>query len=668
MSVTQHLLRFAVALVLPILIAVGIGLWRYADQESHRYTDQVRGHAIDLAARLDRELLALQAGLAAAADAGGDGLPPHRLVDRDGHPLAGAALAPAMAAAGRAAVAGERFVVSDLYRSEDGMQVAVAAPRRVDRHVVGAIVAAVPVDRFRSLIVAGGLPEGWAGAFVDGNGIIVARLTRHAEFAGQPATAAFRAAASGDTGNWEGVSQDHVAILGGFARSAVAGWYAATGVPKRIVFGPLRRSLLLLATFGTAALALAGGLAVIVARRIARPIEALADAARDLEANRFTGLAPTGVGEVDQVGSALAFAHQGIAAREAERAMLRQTEERLRLAQDAARIGIHDYDVASGQIRWDARTRALWSVGADVEIDYRLFRDSLHPDDRAAVEAAVARALDPASDGAYATEYRVIGIDDRVERWIAATGQVHRHDGQAVRLVGTVADISAEKAAAERERLLASEVEHRARNVLAIARSLIRQTPFEDHRQFVQAVEGRLAALDRVQSLLSRAHWIRADLRTLVAAELAAHGDRVSLDGPAVALSAATTQPLAMAIHELATNAAKYGALAAAAGRLTVTWARRADRSLLLTWQEAGGRPPAGGDGGMAPASAGGFGGKLIDLTIGRQLRGSITRVWSEDGLAVSIRLPEGWEATAGEADPPPADGGSATDGERRHG
>jgi len=134
--------------------------------------------------------------------------------------------------------------------------------------------------------------------------------------------------------------------------------------------------------------------------------------------------------------------------KQAEQA-LRRSEERLRLAKAAAELGIHDYQVATGTIRWDPRTREIWGVGPDEPITYDLWLSGIHPDDRESTEAAVNRGTEPGGDGVYFAEYRVVNRRDGSIRWIEATGQTAFVDGKPVRLVGTVQDITAEKRAQE---------------------------------------------------------------------------------------------------------------------------------------------------------------------------------------------------------------------------
>lgn len=120
-------------------------------------------------------------------------------------------------------------------------------------------------------------------------------------------------------------------------------------------------------------------------------------------------------------------------------------EERLRIAKDAAGLGIHEFRPQTGEILWDERVRELWGIGPDEPVTYELFMSGLHPDDRTTTQAAVEAALDPGGPGVYRAQYRVIAQADGATRWIQATGYVTFEDGRAVRLVGTVMDISETK-------------------------------------------------------------------------------------------------------------------------------------------------------------------------------------------------------------------------------
>jgi PAS domain S-box-containing protein len=207
-------------------------------------------------------------------------------------------------------------------------------------------------------------------------------------------------------------------------------------------------------------------------------------------------------------------------------------------------------------------------------------------------------------------------------------------------------DISARKATEARQGILVREVDHRAKNILAVVQSVLRLTPRDQPGAFA-AAETRIAGLARVHSLLAEGGWSGADLRAVVERELAAYsavrGDRepspaVSIDGPQVALAPTSVQPLAMVLHELATNAAKHGALSARGGQVEVRWTvgrRKGEDGLLrLRWAEAGGPPVAG------PPARRGFGTRVVEATVRGQLGGSVERRWGPGGLVVEVAVP----------------------------
>jgi PAS domain S-box-containing protein len=210
-------------------------------------------------------------------------------------------------------------------------------------------------------------------------------------------------------------------------------------------------------------------------------------------------------------------------------------------------------------------------------------------------------------------------------------------------------DITGRKAAEERQTLLSREVDHRAKNALAVVQAALRLTSAPDLPGYVRAIEGRVAALARAQTLLADDRWAGADLHTLLRGELAAfvEGDtpRVELRGPPVALPAGAAQPFAMAVHELATNAVKYGALSTPPGRVTVRWDLDGapDATLRLRWSETGG-PPVRGE-----PSRSGFGTRLLKGTVGHQLGGVVSKSWQASGLVCDIVLPLGRARTAAE-------------------
>ena len=200
---------------------------------------------------------------------------------------------------------------------------------------------------------------------------------------------------------------------------------------------------------------------------------------------------------------------------------------------------------------------------------------------------------------------------------------------------------SALRLAEETERLLIREVDHRAKNVLAVVQSLIRLTPFVSKQQYMADLNGRIHALARAHSLLSSNRWGGVQLETLLREELEPYlgGGHVNLEGPPVMIRAPAAQPLSLILHELATNAAKYGALSRDDGRLEVTWECREGEACEVVWREPGAK--------LAPNASEGFGSRLISSAV-EQLHGRSRRDFDEDGLVFRMSL--GSDAALGAA------------------
>jgi PAS domain S-box-containing protein len=216
--------------------------------------------------------------------------------------------------------------------------------------------------------------------------------------------------------------------------------------------------------------------------------------------------------------------------------------------------------------------------------------------------------------------------------------------GEPESVVLLVQDISEQREAELRRDLLMREVDHRAKNALATARAALRLTRAPTLEAFVQEVDGRIGALAQALVLLSTTQWQGVDLADLLQGELAPflgsagrrNEPRAVLSGPPAFIGAAAVQPLAMAVHELATNATKYGALSAPKGVLTLTWdiIGSPPERLRLDWRERGG-PPV-----QAPPADAGFGTRVLNATLARQLGGTIIQHWEASGLTCEIEVP----------------------------
>ncbi|MCX7365762.1 MAG: response regulator [Alphaproteobacteria bacterium] len=288
---------------------------------------------------------------------------------------------------------------------------------------------------------------------------------------------------------------------------------------------------------------------------------------------------------------------------EAQTERLRQSEERRSIALSAGDMGSWEVDVASGRIDWDEGPYRIFNVDpTSFQPTVDGIEAMMHPDDR---ERSSLASVIASGQTRFQLEFRIVRPSGEV-RWCYGAGIVSRDsDGKASRVTGVTVDMTERKRAEERQVLLAREVDHRAKNTLAVVLSMLRLTKARTMPEFVAAVEGRIHALAVTHNLLSASRWEGANLGQIVEEELAPYQtrrrNRIVTEGPSILLQPATAQAVALALHELATNAAKYGALSSEAGTLQVQWAFT-DNALSLDWRETGG-PPAVAPQALASAS-----------------------------------------------------------------
>jgi PAS domain S-box-containing protein len=320
---------------------------------------------------------------------------------------------------------------------------------------------------------------------------------------------------------------------------------------------------------------------------------------------------------------------------EASTARLLESEQRRSLAIAAGNMGSWDWDWISGDWIWDEGQHRIFGVDPETfVVNLRNVKALLLPDD---VEE-LGKAVECFSNGArtYETEFRVRRPNGEI-RWCIGTAaaSVDGND-RVIRVSGVTIDITERKRAEQRQNLLSREVDHRGKNALALVQSIVRLTRADSIRDYSKAVEGRIAALARVHTILSLSSWEGAELSGLIDAELAPFvtkdARRVAAAGPEVQLEPSTAQTLALALHELATNAAKYGALSSLVGRITLTWKLLHD-SLELEWKEDAGPKVE------APSSRG-FGTRSVIASIETQLGGRAIFDWRPEGLCCQLSVP----------------------------
>jgi len=335
-----------------------------------------------------------------------------------------------------------------------------------------------------------------------------------------------------------------------------------------------------------------------------------------------------------EIGGAVLFSEVKTAEVEAKRA-LKKAEADLRRLTDAVPAIVYSADSGGSVIAVNAR----WTeyTGQTIEaIQARGWDDVVHPADGRRMRAAFEEAL--GDKKAFVFEFRCRRRDGEY-RWFYTVAEPELDDdGHVVGWFGTSTDIHDRKEAEERERLLAREVDHRSKNLLGVVQSVVQLTRAADIAEFKSAVTGRIQALARTHGLLAASRWEGVELGQLVREELAAFkregADRIAIAGPAVRLKPGAAQALALAVHELATNGAKYGALSVDDGRLEVTWRQAGvGDHLQFTWAESGGP-------GVSAPTRRGFGSTLIRSSVERQLNGALELDWTTSGLVCRMSLP----------------------------
>ena len=212
---------------------------------------------------------------------------------------------------------------------------------------------------------------------------------------------------------------------------------------------------------------------------------------------------------------------------------------------------------------------------------------------------------------------------------------VKNAEGKIVGASKIARDITEQKRSQEQIVTLAREAEHRSKNLLATVQATVMLSQSDTPEGLKRAIEGRIAALANVHSLFVQTRWIGADLSTIATQELAPYSEknqrRVRVDGPPILLEPNAAQIIAVTLHELATNAAKYGALSAANGQVELKWSHDSDGQLHLRWTETGGPK-------VQEPMRKGFGGRIIERMIAQQ-SGKTRFDWRAEGLVCEITL-----------------------------
>lgn len=326
---------------------------------------------------------------------------------------------------------------------------------------------------------------------------------------------------------------------------------------------------------------------------------------------------------------------------------LTASEDRLRFILNAAKMGTWTLDINEKRLVSSSRCKENFGRKTDEPFTYDDFEKAVDPLDVEQWKDAIREAVKNRTE--LRVEYR-IRTPDGDRRWIEARGQMMSvGDGASPIMTGITQDITERKEAEEHRRLLARELNHRVKNTLATVQSVFAQSlrSANDLEEAKTIAFGRIQALSTAQDILTQEGWSSADLRTVVAEALEPfNGADVRFGGPRVVLTEQAVSAFSLALHELATNASKYGALSVAGGSVTIHWEieRNGHRTLKFFWSEMGGPE-------VREPEARGFGSKLIEGVLATTLGGRAQMTFRRSGLLFEVEavLPDDADEPVGE-------------------
>ena len=325
----------------------------------------------------------------------------------------------------------------------------------------------------------------------------------------------------------------------------------------------------------------------------------------------------------------------------------KRMEERLReadagreLALDAAHLGRFDHDLVSGRRFYDARALGMLGVTLEEAQDAEAVFARIRPEDRLRVIQAQASARNPERRGPYREVYRVTDAGGR-ERWISGVGRTLFKHGTCVRFMGVLEDVTEAKRTEAHRMLLVNELNHRVKNSLAVTQSLVEASlrGAADVQEARRDVGRRIQALSRAHDLLTAQNWSAADVLQIVDGvldDLSLPRERVDIAGCSILLGPKPALQLSLTLHELATNALKYGALSAQAGRISLAWTlERTDGAdvFAFDWQESGGPR-------VSPPARRGFGSRLVERITAAEFSGKVDLTYAPEGVRWRLRAP----------------------------
>ncbi|MGE0767075.1 MAG: sensor histidine kinase [Hyphomicrobiaceae bacterium] len=496
--------------------------------------------------------------------------------------------------------------------------------------VIGGVAAEMRARLLEWILPNAKLADRWIAAIVDREGRFVARSLSAEQRVGRLASPNLKTAAnaSSRSGMFENVTLEGERVLNSFSRSEVTGWTTVVAVPADLVNAPLWKSALLVGLVGAGALLLTLLASFAYARRISEPVRNIGEMARAFASGKRVQKPYHALAELDEVQQALDTA----AAESAHLAALVVSSGDAIMSMDL-----------NGIIRsWNPSAEVLFGYTSDEIIGKP--KSLLVPPDRHA-EHRQQQALVAAGESLRSETTRLHRDGTPIPVSVDAA-PIRRPDGTIIGTSSIVHDITERIAGEEHLQFLMREIAHRSKNQLAIIQAIASQTARTSgtKQEFLDQFKARLQGLAASHDLLLKQNWQGAPLEDLIRRQIEAFvGDRsnaVRLEGPPAMLTAAAAEAIGLAMHELATNSAKYGALSVPPGKVDVVWrllppdaASEGERMWELSWREQGGPK-------VQEPTVTGFGTQVIKRTAAMAVSGTADLAYSESGLVWRLTFP----------------------------
>jgi PAS domain S-box-containing protein len=525
----------------------------------------------------------------------------------------------------------------------------ISVPVQIDGENRYALIRPVDQGALDSLVGGRRQQPGLHIAISDAGRRIIVRSEREQPFTGNTLLAA-QWNCPGPGGVFEFADAGRRPSLGAYACSNLTGWQTTVWEHKALLEAPVRALWRTLGWLALLAFMLVVGLALWLGRIIAGSVGHAARAATALGEGSPLPASGTPVAEVNTLMAELrgAATRRHAAERDlqasrdqlqASKDQLQASKDQLQLAFDATRLAWWQYDMCRAVFSGDVRFKEIFDLTAD-QISLQDVMKRMHPDDVERFRADRDASLDPASTRPFSHEYRIRRRDGAV-RWVEVYGLAYFEGIAPARRVvsfsGTVQDITDRKEREEKEHLLMREINHRAKNMLSVVDAIAHQTATRSPVDFVERFSERVQALSANQDLLVRNEWKGVEIADLTRAQLAHFADligsRIAVQGPKLRLNPASAQAIGLALHELATNAGKYGALSTDCGRVDIGWGLTGGDTFTMSWTERDGPPVA------APKRRG-FGAVVMEAMAERSVDGSVQLDYPPSGVTWRLTCP----------------------------